>query len=599
MIKAKKKRGVFSCLKFIYHQAWKCDKSYIFVVIFNAIFNVAASLPLLFIPYIAIRFLQDSKNYLYYSLWLVGLLTAFIILSIISIYFSTKAPWSGTFLRLRRFFHLMYEKSLTCDYEVYESNELKQEKEKAESALYGNWRGVELMFKGSIASLVGILGLIVYLATSGFGSYLILIILVVATALSIGASFFSSLLYQKRVGKIAKPQSVMEYLYNTTKNSSAGKDIRNYSLANIFHVLFVKNVSLFEKYNHFQNHVLILPNLSNCVFGFLRDFLGYFVLVEAVISGQIDIASFALYISILNGLSTYCSSINNGISQLLNGSKETALFIDYIEKPSSFSQTGYDLKELPNVLSIDFEDVSFTYPGMDKPTLEHLTFHIKPGEKIALVGENGAGKSTIIKLLSLLYKPTSGKILVGGVDITSFNSEEYRTLLSVINQEVNLLAYPLDQVISCSLYPDEQKLQKCLKEAGISEKIASLPQKEHSFISQNISDKGIDFSGGETQKILMARALYRDGKLLLLDEPTSALDPIAEGQIYEQYQSIAQNKTSIFISHRLASTRFCDRIIYLKNGHVQEEGTHESLLTLGKEYANMFAIQASYYQEDN
>lgn len=342
--------------------------------------------------------------------------------------------------------------------------------------------------------------------------------------------------------------------------------------------------------------MLILPNLSNCVFGFFRDFLGYFVLVKAVISGQIDIASFALYISILNGLSTYCSSINNGISQLLNGSKETALFIDYIEKPSSFSQTGYDLKELPDVLSIDFEDVSFTYPGMDKPTLEHLTFHIKPGEKIALVGENGTGKSTIIKLLSLLHKPTSGKILVGGVDITSFNSEEYRTLLSVINQEVNLLAYPLDQVVSCGLHPDEQKLQKCLKEAGISEKIASLPQKEHSFISQNISDEGVDFSGGETQKILMARALYRDGKLLLLDEPTSALDPKSEQEVYRSIAKLTNQKTALYISHRMSSTKFCDYIIVLDKGHIVQQGHHRSLIKQDGLYALLFNEQAKYYR---
>ena len=190
----------------------------------------------------------------------MGLLSAFIILSIGSIYFSTKATWSGTFLRVRRFFHLMYEKSLTCDYEIYESNELKQEKEKAESALYSNWRGVELMFKGSIASLVGLLGLIVYLATSGFGSYVILLILVAVMTLSIGMSFIASLLYQKRAGKIAKPQSVMEYLYNTTKNSSAGKDIRNYSLANMFHIIFTKNVTLFEKYNLKEEYKVFCPN---------------------------------------------------------------------------------------------------------------------------------------------------------------------------------------------------------------------------------------------------------------------------------------------------------------------------------------------------
>jgi ABC-type multidrug transport system fused ATPase/permease subunit len=292
------------------------------------------------------------------------------------------------------------------------------------------------------------------------------------------------------------------------------------------------------------------------------------------------------------------SDMGMKVTDILVASKQVNHLIDYIESPSKFNhEEGYPIKDLSLPLTLEFKDVCFTYPGAEKPTINHLTFKVDGGKKLALVGENGAGKTTIIKLISGFYKPDSGEILINGHKIDEFNIDEYRTLLSVINQEVRLMGFPIKNVVASSLEVDNDKLVKVLKEASIFEKIEKLPNKENTYITQNLSKDGVEFSGGETQKLMLARALYKDGALLLLDEPTSALDPIAEGELYEKYAYLTKNKTSIFISHRLSSTRFCDNIIYLENGHVIEEGTHEELMKLNGEYKKIFDIQAHYYKE--
>ena len=286
-------------------------------------------------------------------------------------------------------------------------------------------------------------------------------------------------------------------------------------------------------------------------------------------------------------------------TDILVSSKQVNDLINYLNCSSKFNHgLGFPINELTLPLTIEFKDVVFTYPGANKPTINHLSFKIDGGKKVALVGENGAGKTTIIKLISGFYKPDSGEILINGHTIDDFNIDEYRSLLSVINQEVRLIGFPIKNVVASSLNVDEDKLNNALKEAGILSKIEKLPNKTNTYITQSLSKDGVEFSGGETQKIMLARALYKNGPLLLLDEPTSALDPIAEGELYEKYAKLTEDKTSLFISHRLSSTRFCDNILYLENGTITEEGTHDELMKLNGEYKKIFDIQAHYYKEE-
>jgi ATP-binding cassette subfamily B protein len=250
---------------------------------------------------------------------------------------------------------------------------------------------------------------------------------------------------------------------------------------------------------------------------------------------------------------------------------------------------------------IEFRNVSFNYEGSDKKIFEDLSFKIKAGEKIALVGNNGAGKTTIVKLLCGLYPPVSGEVFVNGKLLWdgSMSVKQYMKSVSVLFQDTNPFALSIAMnVASCDEKDmNREKVKESLKKAGLSDKVETLIHKEDTYITQQLDDDGVQLSGGEVQKLLLAKAIYKDGSFLILDEPTSALDPIAESKIYEEYNRFANNKTAVFISHRLASTKFCDRILFLENGKIIEEGSHAELMAKGGKYREIFDIQSHYYVE--
>jgi ABC-type multidrug transport system fused ATPase/permease subunit len=234
-------------------------------------------------------------------------------------------------------------------------------------------------------------------------------------------------------------------------------------------------------------------------------------------------------------------------------------------------------------------------------TISHFNLQINGGSKIALVGINGAGKTTLVKLLAGLYYPTEGEILINGRSIRDYNIEEYYRLIAVVFQDVEILAFTIAKnIAACS---DDminyERVRKCLEMAGLKDKIDELRDKENTYLTQSIDKDGIMLSGGQMQKLMLARALYKDSPIIILDEPTAALDPIAESEIYEKYNDLTRGKTSLFISHRLSSTKFCDRIIFLENGSIVEDGTHRQLMDKGGRYAEMFEIQSHYYKENS
>jgi len=228
--------------------------------------------------------------------------------------------------------------------------------------------------------------------------------------------------------------------------------------------------------------------------------------------------------------------------------------------------------------------------------LEHISFTLAAGEKLGIVGLNGSGKTTLIKLLCRLYDPTEGRITLNGIDIRDIPHDEYTKLIGIVLQDFCLFAYSVKENVVFDSQTDEIRLEECLEKSGLSEKIASLPNGVHTSLYKTLDDTGVEFSGGEGQKLALARAVYKDAEILILDEPTSALDPLAELALFSRLADIAQGKATLFISHRLSSTRFCDKILVLSDGKIAETGSHDALMQKNGIYADLFRTQAKYYE---
>lgn len=332
-----------------------------------------------------------------------------------------------------------------------------------------------------------------------------------------------------------------------------------------------------------------------------------FIAVKAFI-GAFGVGNFFLYQGAVERFVRGISAFSGNLGQLWHNNRHLKLLYDYLDLPNDMYKGSLAVEKRDDIdYEIEFRDVSFKYPRTDTYALRRVNMKFKIGEKLAIVGENGSGKSTFIKLLCRLYDPTEGKILLNGIDISRYRYDEYIALFSVVFQDYSLFAFSLGEAVSSSLKYDEERVRDCLIRAELGEKLEALdkdaaenengvPALER-FIGRDYDWDGTDFSGGERQKIALARALYKDAPFVILDEPTSALDPIAEAAVYENFNRIASDKTSVFISHRLSSCKFCDTIAVFDHGQLIQKGSHSALLAEDGKYNALWFAQAQYYDE--
>ena len=323
-----------------------------------------------------------------------------------------------------------------------------------------------------------------------------------------------------------------------------------------------------------------------------------FTAVKAWI-GVIGIGNFILYQGTVQKFVDSLSELGISIGELRNNNQYLEETFSYLEMPNNMYKGTLAVEKRDDIdYEIEFRDVSFKYPRSDEWVLRHVNMKFKIGDKLAIVGENGSGKTTFIKLLCRLYDPTEGKILLNGIDITRYRYDEYMGLFSVAFQDYTLFAFSIAQNVAASDKIDEAKVLDCLNRVGLGEKVAGLPNGIHTNIGRDYENDGVDFSGGELQKIALARALYKDAPFMILDEPTAALDPIAEAEVYARFNDIASDKTSVFISHRLSSCKFCDAIAVFQNGEIVQLGSHDELVAqVNGKYYELWHAQAQYYTE--
>lgn len=429
--------------------------------------------------------------------------------------------------------------------------------------------------------------------TSTFSTVLILILYI--------CIFMIQIFFMRKVQKVFNTlilkndhnNAVGQYIIDTMMDQKNGKDIRIYSLKDILNRIYEKYYE--DSFREYFNTGKI-SGRYNAVIAFLGQIsagICYIVIGAKAISGVIEIGDIFLYIGAINRL---MSSLQENIGSILgfiykwNYLKELQEFILMPEE----SDGQDDMEHMEQEHIIEFHDVSFKYPNSDDYVLSHINLTISSGDKVAIVGYNGAGKTTLVKLLCRLYKPTEGMIKIDGIDIQTLKFKEYIKLFSVIFQDFQLFSFPLEENLTAGETPEYEKLWRYVEQVNLKKRVKMMKDGLKTQL-YNDNGNGVEISGGEAQRFSIVRALYKDAGFVIMDEPTAALDPIAEAEIYEQLNNMVKKRTTIFISHRMSSCRFCKRIIVMNQGSIVEEGNHEELMKKNGIYAELFMVQAKYY----
>ena len=340
---------------------------------------------------------------------------------------------------------------------------------------------------------------------------------------------------------------------------------------------------------------------ADSALAFVREGVTYAYLLYLALNGKITAAEFVLYFHVVAGFSAWLGNLLGQASELQQLNQCMNRFRSYLEYPEKYlREGGKPVGDRTEPKRMELRDVRFRYDEKGENVINGLSLTLESGEHLAVVGLNGAGKTTLVKLLCGLTEPSEGTVLYDGTDIREFNQEEYYRLFGAVFQDYSLLPVTIEEIVAENEREqiDHSRVETCLKQAGLWEKISSLPDGVKSKYDKAFWDDGVNLSGGEIQKLLLARALYRNAQVIVLDEPTAALDPVSENRLYETYDEVMQGKTTVFISHRLASTRFCHRIVLIEHGQITEEGTHEELLAIKGRYYELFETQAKYYREN-
>ena len=388
------------------------------------------------------------------------------------------------------------------------------------------------------------------------------------------------------------------YIHRVAESVPVAKDIRIFGLQNWINDLYASVHDVYLAFRLRAEKVKLLAELTEAVLTMARNGIAYGYLIQMALLEHLSVGEFLLYFTAISTFTQWVMGILQASLKLHTQSLDISRVREFLDYPEPFRFSGGAALPDRRPYELRLEDVSFRYDGAETDTLRHLNLTIHPGEKLAIVGLNGAGKTTLVKLLCGLLDPTEGRVLLNGVDVRQFNRQEYYGLFSAVFQEFSILNVTIaENIAQTTENIDYARVNTCIDQAGLTQAVAQLPQGAQTYVGREVFLDGVLFSGGQTQRLMLARALYKDSPILILDEPTAALDPLAENDIYLKYNDMTAGKTSLFISHRLASTRFCDRIILLADGGIAEEGTHESLLAAGGAYASLFAVQSRYYQE--
>jgi ABC-type multidrug transport system fused ATPase/permease subunit len=581
---------------------WEFDASFLLIILAEII--VLAFLPFInmYLIKYSIDMLTNAADFLSYLPTVLILLGIQLAASLIQTKLSLQKDLHGN-MSGNRLFSGLFKKTMELNYEMLLDKKIMEKRELAKKVFeQGKFNQLTSDFRSLVYNMIVLCGIIYIIATIEFW------ILIIVFAIVFLNSIVTSVRKQAEWDiwrEMAPINRKIEYFFNIDTDSTFAKEIRLYNLRGILVMMYGKAQKLtfdfLKKAFGLQRRSLYINHITS--FGLkavIYGYLGFKILVQHLIT----VGDFSLYLS---AVTTFDSAIQAVImSYIVIGDDGRYLkdYFDFMAIKSRYENTGLALPATDREAVFVFENVSFCYFGQTEPALKNINLTITGKERLAVVGENGAGKTTLIKLLMRLFDPSEGRILLNGVDIKEINYDLYLSLFASVFQDFRLFAFRIaDNITSLQdggegeASVNQGKLRDCLAKAGLLEKIDSLDKGLDTYLYKLYEEDGVELSGGESQKLAIARALYKDAPVVVLDEPTAALDPRAEYEIYTRFFDMVKDKTSVFITHRLSSTRFCDRIIALKNGEIVETGSHEELLARKGYYAELFNMQAQFYTD--
>lgn len=585
----------FSNMAFMFRRTWKYAKSKYFLMILDSVKSTVQPFVLLIIPKYILDELASKRRVdvtLRYIAYYAAAVVGFNLISLIISRFGSDQSMKID----HRVAMDQHTKWLHMDYDKFENGRVRDLEARSVSAAEPR-NFAEDKVLGFISNLIR-LGGYTYIIMS-LHPIMILFILTVIAANTLIARRSAKLGYEYTTA-MTRLSRRFNYIFRTMVDFKVGKDVRINGADSWLKSKFEKESEEYIRDHRAQQRRLLGINTLSDIMGLIQTVVMYGYCGYLAISGGITVGSFTVF---LGALTAFTGTFNEFVKRFPALGLLSKYIDDYREFLRCAEHEGKeletsDISALPEHCDIEFVNVSFKYPDTDRYVLKNINIKIKAGERLSIVGYNGAGKSTFIKLLCRFYKPTEGKILLGGVDISTYPLPEYRRRLAVVFQDYQLFYMSVRYNIVLNLEEDPERVRKALAESGILEKIEGLENGIDTSYGRILYYHSRDFSGGETQKIACARAYYRDSPIVILDEPTSALDPVAETQLYGRFNEIIGDKTAVYISHRLASVKFCDSIAVFADGELVERGTHAELMKKNGIYADMFTKQAHYYIEN-
>lgn len=590
-----KENKTAAVIKYFFPDAWRKTKGYFVLSAVNLL--IAAAVPFVdiyFLPLLVNSLtaeVKDIRTICFYggAMVLIGILFR-MLNSVLSVHLEKYADYF-----LNEHSVEISRRCMELDFALTENKEALDQIKKAREGL--NWSGgvheIAKAFFGIISNGLMIFGAAAVLAVNA--PWLLLLIGVLLTVSTI-INRKKNDIDIKNFTELSGINRIFGHICWEMEDFRYGKDIRLYGAAGMMTEKASQQINRLNDYWKKINDKKFLLNILDIIVTAARDFGTYLYLGFLAITGKITIGTFSQLLTAGGSLNAALQGMVFGFQDIVKRSSYAYEIVKFMEYPPYMEKGSRRIGDPASGHTIEFRNVSFSYPGTNVQVLKNTSITLKSGERLSVVGLNGAGKTTFIKLLCRLYDVTEGEILLDGVNIREYDYEEYMKLFSVVFQDFRLLAFSVRDNVFLGNEEPSETMDGLLEKVGLSEKIASLPNGADTMMFKQFDKEGVELSGGEQQKLAIARALYKDAPVVILDEPTAALDPVAEYEIYKRFDELVGGKTAVYISHRLSSCKFCDKIAVFSEGTVKEYGTHEQLLRLKDGiYAEMFKAQAQYY----